>query len=68
METHLDREAPVRDVELEATCIGCGGAVSARLAPGTARGVCLVCHLVTPMAMVRVPDGVRVVQWPVGMA
>ncbi len=64
METDLKRETPVRDVELEGTCIACGGAVSARFRPGSAVGVCLACHLVTPMAMVRAGQGVRVFQWP----
>jgi hypothetical protein len=68
METDMKRETPVRDVELEGNCIACGGSVSARFTPGSALGVCVACHLVTPMAMVREGEGVRVFQWPVGAA
>jgi hypothetical protein len=68
VETNLKYETPVRDVELAGSCIACGGAVSARFTPGSALGVCVACHLVTPMAMVREGGGVRVFQWPVGVA
>jgi hypothetical protein len=63
MQSELQREAPVRDIALQSTCFGCGGVVNARITPGSVRGVCLACHLVTPMTMVQTPEGVRVVQW-----
>ena len=68
METNLKQEMPVRDVELAGTCIACGGVVGARFTPASALGVCIACHLVTQMAMVREGAGVRVFQWPVGSA
>ena len=64
MSMELQQEATVHELELKDTCVGCGGVVFARFRPGSARGVCLGCHLVTAMTMVRAGEGVRVVQWP----
>ena len=68
MNTELQQDTTVHDVEIPETCAGCGGTVAARFTPGTARGVCLACHLLTGMQLVRAGQGVRLVQSPVGLA
>jgi hypothetical protein len=68
MNTELQQETTIHDVELRDTCACCGGLVAARFTPGSARGVCLACHLVTGMTLVRAGEGVRIVQAPGGVA
>jgi hypothetical protein len=68
MNTELHRETAVHDLELPSACVCCGGSVDARFTPGSGRGVCLACHLVTPMMLVRSPEGIRIVQAPAGVA
>ena len=68
MNTEQQQEVAVHEVELNDACVCCGGPVTARFTPGTARGVCLVCHLVTPMMLVKGGEGVRVVQGPFALA
>jgi hypothetical protein len=68
MNTQLQGEVTLHDVELAGACAGCGGPLAARLAPGSARGVCVACHAITALLLVRAGEGVRVVQAPVGLA
>ncbi len=64
----LERETGTSDVELPEGCAGCGGRVLIRFSPGVSRGVCLNCHLVTAMSLVRAGNGVKLVQAPAGTA
>ncbi len=68
MNTELQRETSFHDVELPSACLSCGGPISARFTPGSARGVCLVCHALVAMAVARAEDGVRVVSLPAASA
>ncbi len=69
METETElQETTTHDVELAESCAGCGGALSVRLSPGAVRGVCLRCHLVTGMALVKARQGVAMVQVPLASA
>ncbi len=68
MNTELQQETTVHEIEVSDACAGCGGAVLARFTPGSARGVCLACHLVTGLTLVRAGEGVRIVQAPAGQA
>ncbi len=61
-------EATTRDLTLGEACACCGGPIEARFAPGSARGVCLTCHLVSPMVLLRSEAGVAVVQAPGAIA
>jgi hypothetical protein len=68
MNPQLQQEAIPHDVQLTGACAGCGGAITARFSPGTARGVCLACRAMTGLLLVSAGEGVRVVQAPVGLA
>src|SRR5512146_699110 len=68
MNTELQQEATVHDLELSDACACCGGPVHARFTPGSARGVCVSCRLVTSMALVKSDEGIRIVQAPAGSA
>ncbi len=68
MDTELQEEMTIRDVELPGACAGCGGAVAARLTPGRAHGVCFTCHLVTELGLTRSAEGVQLVQVPRALA
>ncbi len=68
MNTELHTEETIHEFELPHACIGCGGPVDARFTPGGGRGVCLACHILTPMAVIRTAEGVKIVQAPVGAA
>ena len=68
MNTQLQQEPTIHEVELNDACAGCGGPITARFTPGSSRGVCLACHLVTPMMLVRSGENVRIVQAPAALA
>ncbi len=53
---------------LPGACLACGGSLAARLAPATARGVCMACRAITALALAVLPDGVQVGQLPAGSA
>jgi hypothetical protein len=64
----LHQEGRYEELELKDNCIACGGTVHARFTPGSALGVCVPCHLVTPMVLFRQGEAVRGVQMPLGHA
>ncbi len=68
MNTQRQEEVTIHEVEVQGACAACGGPVSARFAPGSAQGVCLACHLLTGMLVVRAGEGLRIVQAPAGEA
>ncbi len=68
MDTELKQESTTHDVELAEACAGCGGNLAVRLTPGSARGVCLQCHLLTGMALLKARHGVTMVQAPAALA
>ena len=68
MNPELQRETTFHDIELPAACLTCGGPISARFTPGSARGVCLACHALVAMAVARDGDGLRVVSLPAAAA
>jgi len=68
MNTELQQETMVHDVELPNACVACGGPLAARFTPGSARGVCLACHVISAMTVSRAGDGLQIVQEPGGEA
>ncbi len=69
MNTQRHQETtPHHDLELKDACAGCGGVLAVRIAPGSGRGVCLACHLLTPMTVVRSGDGLMIAQAPLAVA
>ena len=61
-------EANVHDILLKKACGSCGGTLAVRIAPGSGRGVCLGCHLVTTVTVARSGEGVVIAQAPVAEA
>jgi hypothetical protein len=68
MNQELHREVLFHDIDLPDACPSCGGRLAARFAPGTARGICLACHVICSMAVERKGDSVVVVPLPAGEA
>jgi hypothetical protein len=68
MNTELQNEKLVHDIELPAACVACGGPINARFTASGARGVCLACHMFATLGIARVDNGVQVAHVPHGVA
>ncbi|OFX24036.1 MAG: hypothetical protein A2V77_08700 [Anaeromyxobacter sp. RBG_16_69_14] len=69
MNTELQQETPHEiEVELPDACVACGGSIAARFMTGSARGVCLRCHLITALRVARTDEGMQVGHAPVALA
>ena len=56
------------EAELSGACVVCGGDLTARFTSSGVRGVCLTCHLLTTLAVMRTPQGMRVTCLSAGAA
>ncbi len=56
------------EVELPDACVACGGSIAARFTSGSARGVCLACHLITALRVARSGEGLQVGHAPAAQA
>ncbi len=60
IDTDTTHESQARDLELPEACVGCGGPVQARFTAHGALGVCLACHMIATLGVIRERDGVHV--------
>jgi hypothetical protein len=70
MNIELQQEAVPHEIEIELpdACVACGGSIAARFMSGSARGVCLRCHLITALRVARTEEGMQVGHAPAARA